>query len=65
MTIEEFNNTGFACGMQVKYHGDGKVYPICSVDFEEALIGIQEVETDDEDAPLDWKRCENCTIVAA
>ena len=60
MTIDEFNKTGFSGGMKCEY--DGKVYDIASVDFEEALVGIQEIEYSEE---LSWKRCENIKIVQA
>ncbi len=63
MTIEEFNNTKFYAGMEVVIHS--KLYgsiqrPIASVNFDQALIGI---ETDNDDEQLDWFRCENCDIV--
>lgn len=62
MTLEEFNNMSFYCGMQIEY--SGKVFPLASVDFQEGLIAIIEVEQEDpEDEELSWKRCENCTLI--
>jgi hypothetical protein len=59
MTIEEFNNMKFCGGMRVLYNG--KDYDIVSVDFEEALIGIEEIEGGED---LSWKRCENCILLS-
>ncbi len=61
MTIDKFNETSFGAGMQVKYKG--KIYPIKSVDFIEALIGIEEKIIGSEEGDIDWKRCENCELV--
>ncbi len=62
MTIEEFNDTEWHAGMEVIVHSGqyGSIQrPIASVKFDQALIGI---ETDDDDDQLDWFRCENCDI---
>lgn len=61
MTISEFDEMKFYHGIKVKYNGNGKVYPVEAVDFQEKLIAIQECEQ--EDADVDWKRCENCELV--
>ena len=66
MTIEEFNGTRFYAGMIVEYKGID--YPVMSVDFEEALIGIvtNEIEHDndmDVDYDVRWVRCENCNLL--
>lgn len=59
MTIDEFDKTGFTGQMKCEYKG--KEYDIISVDFEEKLIGIFEIGIDQE--VLDWKRCENITLI--
>lgn len=58
MTIKEFDNTKWTGQMKCRYKL--KEYDIVSVDFEERLIAIQ--ETNDEEQ-LDWKRCENVTLI--
>lgn len=63
MTIEEFNNTKWHYGMEAVIHSEayGTIQrPIVTVNFDQALIGI---ETDGDDKQLDWFRCENCEIV--
>ena len=59
MTIEEFNQTRWGCGMSAKYRGE--VYPIVSCDFDEALVALEGV-TLGETAPS-WVRCENIELV--
>lgn len=59
MTIDEFNNTGWAAGMKAKYKDE--VYPISSCDFNEALVGLSGV-TLGTDEPT-WVRCENIDLV--
>jgi hypothetical protein len=62
MTSEEFDKTGFGGKMKCEYKG--KIYDIYSVDFEERLIAICETNDEiDENNSLDWKRCENVTII--
>jgi len=63
MTIEEFDKTGFTGQMKCEYKG--KEYDIISVDFEERIIAINETQSFDDDGrdELDWKRCENITIL--
>lgn len=63
MTIEEFDKTGFTGQMKCEYKG--KEYDIISVDFEERIIAIDETGTYEYDGEngLDWKRCENITIL--
>jgi len=62
MTAQEFDNTGFTGNMRCLYKN--KEYPICSVDFEERLIAINETSQElTEGTQLDWKRCENITII--
>lgn len=63
MTIEEFDKTGFTGQMKCEYKG--KEYDIYSVDFEEKIIAIDETGNFglDNDYSLDWKRCENITIL--
>lgn len=63
MTIEEFNNTAWHAGMEAVIHSEayGTIQrPIASVNFDQALIGI---ENDTDDEQLDWFRCENCDII--
>jgi hypothetical protein len=57
MTIEEFNNTRFGNGMKVIYKGVEN--DIVSVDFEESLIGLGDVE----EGEIYWVRCENVNLV--
>ena len=61
MTIKEFNQIGFGIGMKVEYKGN--TYDIISVDFEEALIGIEEIDCGDGDKEISWKRCGNCKLI--
>jgi len=63
MTIEEFDNTGFTGQMKCEYKG--KEYEIISVDFEERIIAINEFDSFDDNGAddLDWKRCENITLI--
>jgi len=63
MTIEEFDNTEWTGQMKCEYKGKG--FDIVLVDFEEKIIAINETDTlDYEGYPiLDWKRCENITII--
>jgi len=63
MTFEEFDKTGFTGRMKCEYKG--KEYDIISVDFEERIIGINEFDSFDDNGSddLDWKRCENITIL--
>lgn len=59
MTIDEFNKTGWCCGMKAKYKGE--IYPIASCDFEEKLVALPGV-TLGTDEP-NWIRCENIEII--
>jgi hypothetical protein len=62
MTQEQFDNTGFTGGMFCVYKE--KEFEIVQVDFEERLIGIQELENFEYDEhQVDWKRCENVEII--
>lgn len=62
MTIQEFDNTRFTGNMRCLYKS--KEYPILSVDFEERLIAINETNQEvTDDMQLDWKRCENITLI--
>jgi len=63
MTIEEFDKTRFTGGMKCEYKG--KEYEIISVDFEEKTIAINEFDSFDDNGAddLDWKRCENITLI--
>lgn len=57
MTINEFNSASFGNGDRAIY--DGTEYPIASVDFKEALVGlIMEISGGDPDE-ITWVRCEN------
>lgn len=51
MTIEQFNNRSFKSTDKVIYKG--KQFDIVSVDFDEKLIAICEVNDED----FNWKRC--------
>ncbi len=59
MTREEFDRTIFSSGMKCK-HKDGGTYPVVSLDFEEALLGIDRY---DDPNDLSWVRCESVEIV--
>ena len=62
MTTEKFDNTGFTGQMRCLYKN--KEYPIFMVDFEERLIAINETNQEvTDDMQLDWKRCENITLI--
>lgn len=62
MTTEEFDKTYFTGDMRCLYKN--KEYPIYSVDFEERLIAINETNGGIyDDMSLDWKRCENITLI--
>ena len=58
MTIQEFDNTGWCCGMKCIYRG--KEHDIGSCDFEEKLVGVVDDNTD----ALIWVRCENIVLCA-
>lgn len=58
MTIQEFNKTRFASGDRVIYKG--KKFVICTLDFEEALIGFDMDLEGAEPETISWVRCENC-----
>ncbi len=55
MTIEEFNNTKWRANMKASYMYE--IYKICSVNFQEYLICL------DDDESLIWARCENVELV--
>lgn len=59
MEIEEFNKTSFGAGMIAKYKGCE--YPVVSVNFEESLFGLGDINVDDDD--LIWVRCENVDLI--
>ena len=59
MTINEFNETRFSCGMFAIYEGNR--YQIVSVEFDEALIALSGVVSGSDD-PY-WVRCENVELV--
>jgi len=61
MTIDQFNNSRFGANDKVIYNG--QKYDIISVDFEEALIGIDEKIPGSDEDDISWKRCENCELV--
>lgn len=66
MTIEEFNNTRFGFGIKAIY--DGKVYDIESIDFQEAIFGLNNGTVEcskcgHEFIDILWVRCENCEIM--
>lgn len=62
MTIEEFNRTGWKINVTAKYHGDGKTYPVLSVDFGEQLVGLKGAGGVEDE--IYWARCENVTLNA-
>ncbi len=59
MTIEEFNATGWGAGMSARYKG--ATYEIASCDFDEQLVGLLGVVTN-EPGSVSWVRCENITV---
>lgn len=70
MTIEEFDNIGFTAKSQAVYKGDR--YDIACVNFEEKLIGFEDIidkvfdeeeEEEEELAVINWVRCENCKMI--
>jgi hypothetical protein len=58
MTQEEFRNHGFGAGDRFKI--DGEMFPVASVNFGEALIGIDRYEDPDD---LSWHRCESGELI--
>lgn len=65
MTIEEFSQTRFGAGMQVKINKTGEIRDIISVDFETNKIGVayfdgQQYNDLDE---LNWFHCEWVELV--
>jgi len=58
MTIEEFNNMSWGAGGKVIY--DCNECDVISVNFAEALLGIDEFDDIDN---LSWVRCENIEII--
>ena len=58
MTIEQFDTIDFTAGIRVLF--EGNVYDLAGINFPERLIGIQEIEDEDE---IEWKRCENVELV--
>jgi hypothetical protein len=61
MSIEDFNDTRFTHNQSVMYKGD--VYKLKAVDFEEALLGIDEKIPGTGKRYISWKRCENIEII--
>lgn len=59
MTLEEFKNTRFQQGMEIKYKGVS--HHIHGVDFEECLIAFPINKYLPEQ--LTWVRCENCELI--
>ena len=59
MTQEEFKQIAWGAGMVVEYKGDR--YPVDSVIFGEALIGLGD-SVIGGDEPI-WVRCENVRLV--
>lgn len=55
MTIQEFNEMAFGFGDKAEYIKDGKMYNIYSIDFEEKLFCLSDINSDD----LFWVRCES------
>jgi len=60
MTIQEFDNTGWTCGMNAEYHG--KTYKVASCDFDEKIIGLLGVILNAPEE-ISWVRCENVTLI--
>lgn len=57
MTIDQFNNASFGAGDRAIY--DFAEYPILSIDFKEALVGLlMEISGGDPDE-ITWVRCES------
>jgi len=68
MTIQEFEAHKWGKDDRARHRTDlsDKEYPVCSVDFEEALIGVKddEAQTDDDfNSYVRWFRCEHCALV--
>lgn len=59
MTLDEFDSRKWVNGMTCMH--DGRYRKIASVDFQEKLIGLKNM---DETDMVDWVRCENVTAVA-
>ena len=65
MTIEEFDNVGWNEGSEVIYKGN--TLCVGSVDFEEKLIGVYDVNNDNSPScdcdKFYWVRCENVELI--
>jgi hypothetical protein len=66
MTIDDFNMQKFKAGNKAKYKD--LIYDIVSVDFEEKLVGLSDInffaqQEGDEDLPVNWVRCENIEFI--
>jgi len=64
MTVEEFDKTGFIGQMKCRYKL--QEYDIIAVGLDEKLIAINETQSFDDEGnedEMDWKRCENITLI--
>ena len=60
MTKEEFDNTGWGADMWCIYKGAS--YHVVIVNFEEALLGLDDGSGGDEIDDLTWVRCESVSL---
>jgi len=59
MTLIQFEETAWKAEMTAKYLG--KEYDVVSVNLKEAIVGLAEKQSDDDD-PM-WVRCENIELI--
>lgn len=68
MTQEEFNQKRWNRDTVIYHIPTNKTFHVLSVDFDEALIGVDEAEfidivSEDDYGSVKWLRCENCEIL--
>lgn len=60
MTKEEFDNTGWTCGMTAEYNGH--TYKIASCDFDERTVGLLCGGPGTEGDGITWVHCERVKV---
>lgn len=60
MTKQEFDNTGWTCGMTAEYAGH--TYNIAACDFEERLVGLLSCGSRIAGDDIKWVRCESVKV---
>ena len=62
MEVADFDKALFSAGMTAEYKGE--LYAIASINFEEKLFGLIEIECTENcsDDDVFWVRCENAEV---